>query len=176
MDFTCNQPRIIEVTIISAQGVKNSSSIFSDRLRTFATASTTPHFSWASSNNSGGQNVHDNNKLYITNVDYKGGVNPTWGYKFQLNLDGTFFSQRHSSIYLNLYSKNMLWGQTHIGWCAIPAADIVGGTMPAGLVGYLSYRLWERDGIHGVMELLMLLKAVVGIPVAMGSEFTSISR
>ncbi|KAA8521993.1 hypothetical protein F0562_012693 [Nyssa sinensis] len=149
------QPFIMEITVISAEGLKKSSStLFSHRLRPFVTISTTPPYSWRPIN--GGKHSH----VYKTRVDDVGGINPTWGDKFQLPIDATFVYQRHSSIYLQLYTKRLMAGQTQLGWCQIPAVDIVDGFSPPGSVRNLSYQLRARDGSrgHGVVNIAVKLE------------------
>lgn len=40
-------------------------------------------------------------------------------------------------------------GESQLGWCQIPAADILDGFSPAGNMRHLSYRLRDRDGTRG---------------------------
>ncbi|KAH7513974.1 BON1-associated protein 2 [Ziziphus jujuba] len=145
-----HQPLItMEITVISAKGLKASSSIpFSQRLRPFITLTTvSPTSPYTPSND--GKHCH----VYKTRVDDQGGVNPTWGDKFHVPIDSTFFTNRYSSIYLQLYTKRLVLGQTQLGWCQIPAHDI--GFPPAGSVRHLSYRLRARDGsrTNGILNL-----------------------
>uniref|UniRef100_A0A5B7BPK3 C2 domain-containing protein n=1 Tax=Davidia involucrata TaxID=16924 RepID=A0A5B7BPK3_DAVIN len=151
-----HQPFIMEITVVSAQGLKNSSSstLFSHRLRPFITLSTAPPYSCRLIN----EDKHSH--VYKTRVDDEGGLNPTWGDKFQLPIDATFLYQRHSCIYLQLYTKRLMVGQTQLGWCQIPAADIADGLLPLGSVRHLSYRLREKDGSrgHGVVNIAVKLQ------------------
>lgn len=153
-----HQPNFtMEITVISAQGLKSSSSIlFSHRLRPFITLTTVPP---CCSNpcrlaKNGDQRCH----VYETKVDDEGGINPTWGDKFHVPIDSTFFTNRYSCIYLQLYTKRLVLGQTQLGWCQIPAQDI--GFPPAGSVRYLSYRLRARDGsrTQGILNLAVRLE------------------
>ncbi|KAF3448509.1 hypothetical protein FNV43_RR09222 [Rhamnella rubrinervis] len=153
-----HQPNFtMEITVISAQGLKSSSSIlFSHRLRPFITLTTVP----PSCPNpfrltrNGDKGCH----LYTTKVDDEGGINPTWGDKFHVPVDSAFFTNRYSCLYLQLYTKRLVLGQTQLGWCQIPAQDI--GFPPAGAVRYLSYRLRARDGsrTQGILNLAVRLE------------------
>ncbi|KAK2385047.1 hypothetical protein QL285_072323 [Trifolium repens] len=97
---------------------------------------------------------------------------------FRVPLDPTFFQDASSYIYLQLFTKRRIMGQTQLGWCFIPASDIV--LLRPGSVQYLSYRLRERDGSRGQavinisvkLEITTLLSpnidscdTVIGIPV-----------
>ncbi|KAK9276972.1 hypothetical protein L1049_007107 [Liquidambar formosana] len=158
----------MEITVISAQGLctSSSSSLFSHRLRPFITLTTVPPTAYEPTN--GDKHGH----VYQTRVDDEGGVNPTWGDKFHLPLDATFFSHRYSSIYLQLYTKRLLAGKTQLGWCQIPAADILDGFQPVGSLHHLSYRLRARDGSrgHGVVNVAVRLETQV--PVCSDSGLT----
>ncbi|CAA0838775.1 BON1-associated protein 2 [Striga hermonthica] len=125
---------ILEITIISAQDLKKSTSttVFSRHIRPFITLSN-----------------DINAKTYKTRVDDKGGINPSWGDKFRLPFEQFLVNKRCPGIYLRLYTKNFLMGRTQLGWCLIPAADIVSRFSPVGLVHFLSYRLRARDGSRG---------------------------
>ncbi|KAK9076707.1 hypothetical protein SSX86_005041 [Deinandra increscens subsp. villosa] len=143
----------MEITVISAQGLKKSS-LFSHHLRPFISLSTTP----PSSSHGGGHR-------YTTTVDHQGGLNPTWGDKFDLSnvIDATFFYHKYSYIYLQLYTNRLLLGPRFLGWCAIPASDIADGFSPAGTVRHLSYRLRKKDGSrgHGVVNVVVKLDSSV---------------
>ncbi|KAI3727582.1 hypothetical protein L6452_16198 [Arctium lappa] len=151
----------MEITIISAQGLKKTSilsSIFSrGHLRPFITLTTTPPSSAAQ----GGDRSH----VYTTTVDHEGGLNPTWGDKFDLSgvIDANFFYHKYSCIYLQLYTNRLLLGPRFLGWCGIPAADIADGFSPAGTVRQLSYRLRKKDGSkgHGVVNVVVKLDGSV---------------
>lgn len=154
-----NQPPILEITIISAQDLKKTASLpFSRRLRPFITLCAA-----ASTTTTSSSSKHV--KMYKTKVDDKGGINPTWGDKFQLSLDHTFFYQRYPGIYLQLYTKHLLMGKSHLGWCLIPASDIVNRLFPVGSTQFLSYRLRARDGSrgHGVVNVAVRLEGSLGI-------------
>lgn len=131
-----SNPCFVEITLISAQDLRVASSVFCRRLRPFITVTTAQY---------GDKQV----KVYKTKVDDRGDVNPTWGDKFQLSLDQTFFYLRKSGIYLQLYTKHFMMGNTQLGWCLIPVADIVDGLIPVGSTRFLSYRLRNRDGSRG---------------------------
>ncbi|CAI9755420.1 unnamed protein product [Fraxinus pennsylvanica] len=133
-----SNPCFIEITLISAQDLRVASSVFCRRLRPFITVTT-------SATLYGDKQV----KVYKTKVDDKGGVNPTWGDKFRLPLDQTIFYLRKSGIYLQLYTKHLVMGNTQLGWCLIPMTDIVNRLIPVGSTRFLSYRLRDRDGSRG---------------------------
>lgn len=135
----------MEITVISAQGLKTTSpTTFSNKIRTFITLTTT----------NGDHKCH----VYSTGVDDEGGINPTWGDKFHVPVDTSFFTNRYSCIYLQLYSKRLIMGRTQLGWCQISAQDI--GFPPAGSARYLSYRLRARDGsrTNGIVNLSVKLE------------------
>lgn len=143
----------MEITVISAQGLKNSSH-FCHKIRPFITLTTSPPAA-APCRPSGDQKF----QVYKTRVDDEGGINPTWGDKFLVPLDAGFLSNRYSCIYLQLYTKRLIMGRAQLGWCQIPAYDIVG--FPAtGSVRYLSYRLRARDGTrtNGVVNVAVKLE------------------
>ncbi|CAI9784537.1 unnamed protein product [Fraxinus pennsylvanica] len=158
-----SHPCFVEITLISAQDLRLASSVFCRRrrLRPFITITTT---------------YSDKQlKVYKTKVDEKGGVNPTWGDKFQLPLDQTFFHIRKSGIYLQLYTKHLLMGNTQLGWCLIPVSDIVGGLIPMGSTQFLSYRLRDRDGSrgHGVVNVAVKLEGNPPTPCPPRLEMTA---
>ncbi|XP_051129785.1 uncharacterized protein LOC127250510 [Andrographis paniculata] len=140
-----HSPIILDITIISAHGLKNNPAAaafatFWRRLRPYVTISV----------------VGDGDgTMHRTRVDDKGGVNPTWGDKFRLFLDPSFFEQSYRGIYLQLYTKRLLIGRTLLGWCVIPAADIFDQPLPIGCARFLSYRLRARDGSrgHGIVNV-----------------------
>ncbi|KAA8517134.1 hypothetical protein F0562_017427 [Nyssa sinensis] len=151
----------MEIAVISAQGLKkhSPSTLFSHRLRSFITLSTAPPYSCRLANED------KRSHLYKTKVDDEGGINPTWGDKFQLPIDATFLCQRHSCLYLQLYTKRLMMGQTRLGWCQIPAADVVDGLLPVGSVRHLSYRLREGDGSRGQGVVNIAVKLEGSFPV-----------
>ncbi|KAJ0630663.1 putative C2 domain-containing protein [Helianthus annuus] len=143
---------LMEITVVSAQGLKKSSSLFSHHIRPFITLTT------SSSSSS--------HLIYKTTVvvDHQGGLSPTWGHNFDLSnvIDATFFSHNNSSyIYLHLYTNRLfLLGPRFLGWCRIPAADIADGFSP---VRHLSYRLRKKDGSrgHGVVNVVVKLETTI---------------
>ncbi|KAK6117093.1 hypothetical protein DH2020_049138 [Rehmannia glutinosa] len=152
-----HQHPLLEITIISAQHLMRTTTLaFSRRIRPFITLS-------AASTTTTSSNKHVN--MYKTRVDDGGGLNPTWGDKFQLPFDHIFFDQRYPGIYLQLYTKHLLMGQTQLGWCLIPAADIVNQFSPVGSTRFLSYRLRTRDGSrgHGIVNVAVRLDGSIGI-------------
>lgn len=139
-----HQPLIMEITILSAEGLKNTSSgLFSYRIRPFITLNTVPTTSYKPIDGD------KHGRVYKTRVDDEGGVNPSWGDKFTLQLEPTFFTQRYSSIHLQIYNKHVTVGKSRLGWCQIPASDITQGLPPVGSVRRLSYRVRTRDGSRG---------------------------
>ncbi|KAJ0105139.1 hypothetical protein Patl1_18705 [Pistacia atlantica] len=146
----------MEITVLSAQGLKNNSStLFSNRIRPFITITTYS----PTTATSGDKQCH----VYKTRVDDEG-VNPTWGDKFHLPTDNAFFANRYSCIYLQLYTKRLIVGQTLLGWCQIPVNDI--GFPPVGSVRYLSYRLRDKDGSRGQGVVNLAIKLENIVPVA----------
>ncbi|CAA0831533.1 BON1-associated protein 2 [Striga hermonthica] len=103
--------------------------------------------------------------MYKTRVDERGGVNPTWGDKFVLPFEQFVVNERYPGVYLQLYTKQLLMGRTRLGWCLIPAADIVSRFSPVGSVRFLSYSLRESDGSrgHGVVNVSVKLEGANGI-------------
>ncbi|KAL7188819.1 hypothetical protein ACSBR1_038636 [Camellia fascicularis] len=168
---TSPQNFTMEVTVISAEGLEKTSSsvsalFFSRRLRPFVTL-TLPPFSCSTTTTTTNTNGDKLSHVYKTRIDDQGGINPTWGDKFHIPInDSTFFHQRHYSfIYLQLYNKHVMVGQTQLGWCQIPAADILDGLSPAGTIRRLSYRLRSRDGsrAHGVVNVAVKLEDSVSL-------------
>lgn len=146
----------MEITVISAQGLKNTSSgPFSHRLRPFITITTYPPTPCNGDNKC---------QMYRTRVDDEGGVNPTWGDKFHVPVDTAFFANRYSCIYLQLYTKRLIMGRVQLGWCQIPVTDI--GYPPDGAVRYLSYRIRARDGTRGHGVVNVAIKLTGSQPVA----------
>lgn len=167
-----HQPNFtMEITVISAQGLKSSSSIlFSHRLRPFITLTAVPPS--CSNPCRPTRNADRRCHVYKTKVDDQGGTNPTWGDKFHVPMDSTFFTNRRSCLYLQLYTKRLVLGETQLGWCQIPAHDI--GFPAAGSVRYLSYRLRARDGskTHGILNLAVRFE---GHSISQGLTTNSIS-
>lgn len=143
----------MEITIISAQGLKNTTT-WPWRFRPFATISTVSNASMT--------------EVHTTSVDEKIGNNnnnnnnsPTWGDKFHLSIDASLFLHGHLRIYIQIYSKNFLKGRSELGWCMIPVADVFNGLIPAGFVRQFCYRLRNNDGSrgHGVVNVAVKLDA-----------------
>ncbi|KAK6263067.1 hypothetical protein QUC31_008883 [Theobroma cacao] len=150
LDNTSHQQFTLEMTVVSAQGLKNtSSSLFFHRLRPFVTITTFPPTPF---------NRDNGHHMYQTRVDDQGEVNPTWGDKFHVPIDDTFFTNRYSCINLHLFTKRLIAGQAQLGWCQIPAADI--GLPPVGSVRQLSYRLRAGDGTRtqGIVNVAVKLE------------------
>lgn len=157
---------MLEITVISAQGLKNSSSsfsLFSHHLKPFITITTFPLPSSSSSCKSIKEcsSCH----VYSTRVDNEGGANPTWGDKLLVPLDPTFFTSNYSCVYLQLFTKRALLGPSLLGWVQIPASDIFDGHFPLGLAHHLSYRLLERDGSRGHGVVNVACRVVGQVPV-----------
>ncbi|XP_062074229.1 BON1-associated protein 2-like [Humulus lupulus] len=163
-----HRPVTMEITVLSAEGLRAASSlaVFSHRLRPFITltmvAPPSPYYP---------TNDDKSCHVYTTRVDDEGGTNPTWGDKFRLPIDSSFFTNRYSGVHLQLYTKRILLGQAQLGWCQIPAHDI--GLPSAGTVRHLSYRLRARDGsrTRGVINIAVRLEGLepVGGPVLANS-------
>ncbi|KAL4602732.1 hypothetical protein ACB092_10G075400 [Castanea dentata] len=173
------QPFILEITVLSAEGLSTncSSKLFSRRIRPFITFTTVPPSPYNHHSSKGDKKCH----VYRTRVDDEGGTNPRWGDKFDVPLDHSSFANRYSTIHLQLYTKRLIVGQAQLGSCQIPVYDF--GSSPVGTVRYLSYRLRARDGSRGpaIVNLAVKLQSfvpvsglnsdtchtVVGIPVTM---------
>ncbi|GJZ96251.1 hypothetical protein Tco_0668585 [Tanacetum coccineum] len=101
----------------------------------------------------------------LTRVAREGGVNPAWGDKFDLSkvIDKSFFYNKNSYIYLQLYTNRALLGPRFLGWCAIPARDIVDGFSQVGTARQLSYRLRKKDGSrgHGFVNVMVKLESSI---------------
>lgn len=130
----------MEVTVISAQGLKRKSNLLSShRIRPFTTLSTNI-------------NGYKHHHVYRTKVDDHGGANPTWGDKFHLPIDEITFDYSNitsSYIYLEVFAKRLVAGQSPLGWCQIPVTDIVNELYPKDGIRKLSYQLRNRDGSRG---------------------------
>ncbi|KAM0015499.1 putative C2 domain-containing protein [Helianthus debilis subsp. tardiflorus] len=146
----------MEITIISAQGLKKPS-LFSHHLLPFITLTTTP------------PSAPHGRHVFTTTVAHDAGVNVndnhTWGDKFDLSnvVDASFFQRGCSCIYLEVYSKRFLLGPRFLGWCGIPVVDIVDGFSPVGTVRRLSYRLRKKDGsrTRGVVNVAVKVESSV---------------
>lgn len=134
----------MEITIISAQGLKNTTT-WPWRFRPFATVSTVPTITSSSIATEGHTTCIDEK---IGN-DNNNNNNPTWGDKFHLSIDASLFLHGHLCIYVQIYSKNFFSGRSELGWCMIPASDVFDGLLPAGFVRQFSYRLRNKDGSRG---------------------------
>ncbi|KAM4085887.1 hypothetical protein ACJW30_10G061500 [Castanea mollissima] len=162
------QPFILEITVLSAEGLSTncSSTLFSRRIRPFITFTTVPpspynhHSSSSSSSSKGDKKCH----VYRTRVDDEGGTNPRWGDKFDVPLDHSFCANRYSTIHLQLYTKRLIVGQAQLGSCQIPVYDF--GSSPVGTVRYLSYRLRARDGSRGPAIVNLAVKLQSFVPVS----------
>lgn len=130
----------MEVTVISAQGLRSKTNLLcSRRIRPFTTLS---------SNINGNKHY----QVYKTKVDNHGGANPAWGDKFQLPVDKVTFEYINiisSYVYLEVFTKRLVAGQSPLGWCQIPVTDIVNELYPNDGIRKLSYQLRNRDGSRG---------------------------
>nr|GMC56170.1 BON1-associated protein 2-like [Ipomoea batatas]GMD00455.1 BON1-associated protein 2-like [Ipomoea batatas]GMD75134.1 BON1-associated protein 2-like [Ipomoea batatas]GMD79979.1 BON1-associated protein 2-like [Ipomoea batatas] len=135
---------MIDIANSNGYGLKSASSSnpLSRRLRAFATVTALTH-------------GLATGLAQRTAVDARGGDSPAWGDKFWLALDPSMFYHGHSRVYLELHTKHFLVGQSLLGWCQIPAADVIDGLVQVGSLRHLSYRLREKDGSrgHGVVNV-----------------------
>ncbi|XAR55044.1 hypothetical protein NMG60_11030420 [Bertholletia excelsa] len=146
----------MEITIISAEGLaQKSPSLFSGRLRPFVALTVLS----PSLLNNGDEAC----RMYQTTVA-DGGINPTWGDKFNLSVDSTFFYQKQFSIYLQLYTKLLMGRTVQLGWCHIPAGDILDPPPTGTVVRHLSYRLRKRDGSMGRGVINVAVKLEGSLP------------
>ncbi|XP_058731945.1 uncharacterized protein LOC131603597 [Vicia villosa] len=111
---------ILELTLVSTEGLNNYTSCLNPILKPFITVTKFPPFTTTTPTT-----AWDNNMIRVP-------------------LDPTFFSEASSCLYLQLFIKRRIMGQDQIGWCFIPASDI--GLLTPDSVRYLSYRLRGRDG------------------------------
>ncbi|XP_030475258.2 BON1-associated protein 2-like [Syzygium oleosum] len=161
-------PISVEITVISARGLKNPTlnALFSRRLNPFATLAASPSSC---------------RQAHATSVDRRGGTSPTWNEKFRLSVDPAFFADIRSSVSLAVRARRRGGGEALLGCCQIPATDILSPAAPAGSVGFLSYRLRDRDGTrgHGTVDVSVRVvvedgwascadawPTVIGLPVA----------
>ncbi|RWW26469.1 hypothetical protein BHE74_00005695 [Ensete ventricosum] len=159
----------MEITVISAQGLKNPSSplLPGRRLRPFAALFYSPDCDRLPSS------------LHRTRVDEQGARNPDWGDTVRLPLDSSFSSVGASStnrvpvtptgaaggedgaaVYIVVLSKQTLAGPARLGWCRIPPADILDGFRSPSDLRRLSYALRSpRHGGrgHGVIHVTVRL-------------------
>ncbi|XP_050229419.1 BON1-associated protein 2-like [Mercurialis annua] len=144
----------MEITVLSAQGLKNmSSGPFSNRLRPFVTITTYPQIQFNDSD--------EKRRVYTSRIDDQGGVNPNWGDKFYVPIDSaTFFANNYSCICLEFYSKRLIAGKVLLGWCQIPVTDI--GFLPDNSARHLSYRIRDRDGSRGQGIVNVAIKLLTG--------------
>ncbi|KAI9117908.1 hypothetical protein K1719_011050 [Acacia pycnantha] len=130
----------LEITVLSVEGLHRRSSTGTALFSPSITLTKIPPPTY------GNKPSH----VYTSDVDQK----------FRVSVDSTFFSDRSSSLHLQLHAKRRLFGRTQLGWCLIPATDI--GVLPSGSLRYLSYRLREQDGTrgHGIVNLSIRLEGV----------------
>ncbi|KAK1274449.1 hypothetical protein QJS04_geneDACA022254 [Acorus gramineus] len=146
MDFKKNNHHnhqlTIEVTVISAQSLKKPTSLFSHRrLRPYVTLS------------ADNPPPPPTDKIYRTRVVTDGSVNPTWGDKLRLPVGPGFFQKGGGDPGIVVHVFNNSGGfsgqEALLGWCRIPASDVVDGLHPPGTVHRLSYGLMCKDGSKG---------------------------
>ncbi|PNX80087.1 hypothetical protein L195_g009162 [Trifolium pratense] len=145
---------LLELTVLSTEGLNNYTSCLNPTIRPFITLTKFP--------------------LTTTTTPIMARDNNM----FRIPLDPTFFHNASSYLYLQIFTKRRIMGQTQLGWCFIPASDIA--LLRPGSVQYLSYRLRERDGTRGQviinisvrLEITTLLSSnmdscntVIGIPI-----------
>ncbi|CAL9146187.1 unnamed protein product [Musa hybrid cultivar] len=151
----------MEITVISAQDLKNPSSplLPGRRLRPYAALFYSPDCDRLPSS------------LHRTRVDEHGAHNPDWGDTVRLPLDSSFSSVETSAaaggggedgaaVYIVVLSKQTLSGPARLGWCRIPPADILDGFRPPSDLRRLSYALRSpRHGGrgHGVIHVTVRL-------------------
>lgn len=163
---------MMEVKVLSARCLKGPSSLFSGRLRPYVALSSTatsdvvsdpddlPAPFPSTSDYDKGSGV-----LYRTRVDEHGAENPTWGDTVRLPLHPSFLRPAPGgaaapAVYLLVLSKRRLAGPARVGWCRIPACDVVDGLRPPCSVRRLSYALRNcRHGGrgHGVVDVAVRL-------------------
>lgn len=186
-------PLTMEITVISAQGLKNPFFFFFSKrpIKPFATLAPTAL-------SSAGKPPLDTT-VHRTDTDSQGGENPTWNETFRVSIhDSSFLRGIISSpallLQVNAEKRLLVAGRTLLGWCYVPMADIM--QPPTGSVRFLSYRLRARDGSrsHGIVNLAVRLQGLsdpdlkqtqypnvgdrracpaLGIPVRIGSPLVS---
>lgn len=154
------QPFILEITVLSAEGLNTncSSTLFSRRIRPFITFTTVPpspynhHMMTMSSSSKGDKKCH----VYRTRVDDEGGTNPKWGDKFDVPLDHTFFANRYSTIHLQLYTKRLIVGRPN--WVGVRFRFTISGPLRLGLFA-TSVTGYGLETVLGALQLLTLLSS-----------------
>lgn len=154
-------PLTLEITVISAQGLKNPSTqssapsfFFSRRpIKPFATLGSTSTCK------------PPQDAVHRTKTDDRGAENPTWNETFQISVQDSSFSSGVISssdllLQVNAEKRRVGAGRTLLGWCYVPMADIV--QPPTGPVRFLSYRLRARDGSRsrGIVNLAARLQGL----------------
>lgn len=147
-------PLTVEITVISAQGLKESStksSFFSKRLKPFVTLTpTTLSSPWR---------PPEDDATHRTKIDSRGGKNPTWNETFRVTVqDSSFlYGASSSAVLLRVYADH----RTLLGWCYVQVADIAQPL--TGQVRFLSYRLRARDGTRsrGTIDLAVRLQGLL---------------
>ncbi|KAK1327059.1 hypothetical protein QJS10_CPA01g02428 [Acorus calamus] len=131
------QPLTIEITVTSAQSLKNPNCLFSRQLRPYVVLSAHP--------------PSQTDVIYRTRPDTGGSNSPTWGDKVRLPVGPGFFRGRDSGVVVQVFNKCgfACRSRSLLGWCRIPASDVVDGLHPPGTVHRLSYGLMCKDGSKG---------------------------
>jgi Ca2+-dependent lipid-binding protein len=93
------EQRELEVTIISAQDLKNASTF--GKMTPYAVA-------W----------VYSNMKVY-TPIDPKGSVNPTWNAPLKLIVEQRILEQPNATLNVDIYSYGS-FSNKHVGSCSVP--------------------------------------------------------
>ncbi|KAI4343264.1 hypothetical protein MLD38_027793 [Melastoma candidum] len=153
------QPVVIEITIISANGLRDTAPfpIFWKRPKRYVTMAPVARIL-------GGRikEADEPHPVYTTTVDNRGGTDPQWKEKFRITVETSFFANAGSSICVRVYSRGFARRVTQLGWCKIPAEDML--MSPPGKVGYLSYRLRNPlDGTrgHGIVNMAVKLEGLL---------------
>ncbi|KAG1359206.1 putative BON1-associated protein 2 [Cocos nucifera] len=144
MSFKNGQDELtLEVTVLSAQSLKNPSScLFPRRLRPYVTLSAAAH--------------RHREPLYRTRVDETGDRNPTWHDTISVPVDPSFVrvaggrredEEEDAAVHVTVLSKCLLGGPTRLGFCQIRPSDVLDGLWPPAMQRRLSYAL--RSCRHG---------------------------
>lgn len=140
---------MMEITIISAEGLNKYTSYFNPTIKPFVTITKLP--------------ATATQMVSMSSVEHGGGG--ILNHKFRVPVDHSFFQDLYSCLYLQLFTKRRIVGPAQLGWCLIPASDI--GFLSPGSVRYLSYRLRAKDGSrgHAVINISVRLEGHVHVNV-----------
>lgn len=135
----------LEVTVLSAESLRNRSSplLPGRRLRPYVILSS-----------SAAANREQLAPIYRTRVDEGGAHHPTWRDTLRVPMDPSFLRGRGkeggAAVHVSVLSKRPFRGPSRLGWCEIPACDVVDGLRPPWARRRLSYALRHpRHGGHG---------------------------